>query len=194
MKLEPGTAAWLAVLAAGVALWVWLLNAPEQTPAMTHGEPTLEHSDRLLAWPLARIAVIDFAQDGRTVHIEQAGPVGTQAWHYGHDAPAGDDSERAPTARFLDAHLAMFAAARIERSFALDPDTLADYGLAAPAFTVRIQLDARAPPARELAVGARTPDGFGQYVHIEPDSRIVTVPAYHVTNLTELLAGPPAIR
>lgn len=194
MKPVSGTVGWFAVLVAGVALWAWLLNEPAPTPLVMHGDPALAPGDRLLAWPLARVAAIELARDGRRVRIEQAGPAGTQVWHYANDLPSAEPGADTGPARFLDTHLAMFAAARIERSFALVPDALADYGLAEPAFTVRIQLDGRAAPARELAIGARTPDGFGQYVRIEPDSRIVSVPAYHVSNLGELLDVPAASR
>ncbi len=67
MKPASGVTGWLVLLVAGVALWVWLLNEP--APFMMHADPMLEHSDRLLAWPLARIAAIDLARDGRGSEI-----------------------------------------------------------------------------------------------------------------------------
>jgi hypothetical protein len=177
-RMSRPAVAWSCVLLAGLALWAWLLAGQRLASSPAPASPAAALEERLLAWPLAEVAAVEVAQGSARVRIERSG----EAWRMTDRATGATSS-----AQDLAARLAMFSAARIERSFPVAADALAEYGVGARALTVRIFLAASGAPARELRFGARTPDGFGQYAWLRESARMVTVPAYHAANLAALL-------
>jgi hypothetical protein len=175
---------WLGALAAGIALWSGLALTPA-APPMAQTPATAAPSDRLLAWPLAELAALDIEHAGRRARIERAANL--IDWRYAEGAPSAMDAQQ--STRFLRAHLDMFSAARIERRFPLAA-AQAEYGFEGSTFRLRLFSATGHASPRELRFGARTPDGFGQYVALAHTQEVAIVPAYHVANLAELVGTP----
>jgi Domain of unknown function (DUF4340) len=183
MDLDPApemnrrTVFWLGVCACGLALW-WLM-ARNAGPISPH-EIEISAADRLLAWPLERLSTLEFGQPLNRQRIVRLPP---KEWRYQHKASNQE------TMDFIAPRLRMFSAARIERSFTAPPSAFTEYGITGQSAEFNIYIDDASVPVRSLRVGNRTPDGFGQYVLLEEEQRIVTVPAYHIENLAALAAG-----
>lgn len=185
--MNTRTSFWLAVFIGGLALWVYLLadGGEERISPASAGEAALD--DRLLAWPLARLTSLEFIGARGSRRIERAG--GTWQYARATDAPEALPAAGAATA-FIVEHLTMLSAARIERTFPVAPAALQEYGIASAGERVLLYVDGQAAPVRTLHIGKRTPDGFGQYVLLDPLGHIVIVPAYHIDNLAALADGP----
>lgn len=172
------TVFWLSVWVCGLALW-WMLARDHADP-IASGESEVSAPDRLLAWPLERLSALEFGQPIDRERIVRGPDAG---WRY------RNRESNQETMDFIAPRLRMFAAARIERSFTAPPSAFAEYGINEQSAEFQIYIDDASAPARSLRIGKRTPDGFGQYVLLEEEQRIVTVPAYHIENLAALTAG-----
>ncbi len=191
--MSARTAFWSIVLACGLALWGYLFTgaAPDvDLSTMEIESRDSTRADRLLRWPLARLTAIEFGSPASMPRVERDGT----AWRYA-DVVATGVAAAAPAdvSAFIDQHLNMFGAARIERSFTAAPAAFADYGISSSGQGIQLYVDRQARPACTLRIGKRTPDSFGQYVLIEPEQRVVIVPAYHIDNLAALAAGPQPV-
>ena len=85
----------------------------------------------------------------------------------------------------------MFAAATVERRFVPGDAGIAPYGVDdhAPRILVALQPATTKPLA--WRVGARTPDGFGQYLLDERRGEVLVLPAYQIEHLERLLLPQP---
>jgi|GEM_PF-3375608 hypothetical protein len=168
------------VFAGGLVLggYVWFGDAGRHESVARH------RIDRLLLPDgIETLTTITFRRGDSKVLIERM----AGGWVYVGGQPCCATSN-ADSSSFIDARVRMLSTARIERDFSLAAIQPKHYGIDAK--SVRIELAFLQPEERSwiLAIGGRTPDGFGQYLHFEGTERIITLPAYHIDNLLRLYA------
>jgi hypothetical protein len=172
---------WVVVLISGLSLGGYLLWFDEP------GEPSRHKHDlipALFEGGSARLSAIELQLSHGKVRVER----GADGWAYVEGCD-GFDLVGSTAARFIAARVQILAAARVERSFAADNLDLESFGLAPSAMQVTLYFSADETPALTLSVGARTADGFGQYLLSHPGERIITLPAYQIDNLVRLAQG-----
>lgn len=172
---------WVVVLISGLSLGGYLLWFDEPGDARRHER---DLNPALIEGGVARLSAIELKLTGANVRIEPR----ANGWAY-VEGGDGFDLAGSAAAAFIAARVQMLAAARVERSFAADNLELASFGMTPSAMQVALYFTNNAAPALTLIVGARTADGFGQYLLTRPGGRIITLPAYQIDNLARLLQG-----
>ena len=193
---------------------VWLLLG-----ALTVGIGALEWTDHLrarsgggggpadprllLPVPLSELGAIEIADAGR-VHRFERDPTGAWFYHGAHGVAEGahtHDPDPARAERIAKAFGAL-GRARAERDFPLGKDGAA-YGVASPELVILVYRPGQSQPLVQYAVGHVAPDTVSRYVTAVGHPVVVTIPAYQIDNLRELIrtvaaapeppraAGPP---
>jgi hypothetical protein len=176
---------------------VWLLLG-----ALTVGIGALEWADhlrarsggagpadprRLLPVPLSEVGAIEIADAGR-VHRFERDATGAWFYHGAHDAAEGahtHDPDPARAERIARA-LAALDRARAERDFPLGKDGAA-YGVTSPELVILVYRPGQSQPLVQYAVGHVAPDTVSRYVTAVGHPVVVTIPAYQIDNLRELI-------
>lgn len=91
-----------------------------------------------------------------------------------------------------EAYLSLFSQARADRSLpGTEEDTDDSYGLATPLLRITVTGHEAKLLAR-LAVGARTPDGYGRYVRLASRNAVLIVPDYQFREAIKATGGEAA--
>lgn len=185
------TLGWSLLLVAGVAATVLQLRDPAPAePASGHAhDDASARPQRLYAWDVEQARTLALAADGRERRFERQ----------------ADGRWREPGARDgqpeldVQAYLAMLSQARVDRELARQgttaPTALADYGLAPPRLLLQVRGADGAELAR-LAVGQRTPDGYGRYALAPQRDGVLVIAHYQFGAALQALgvADPAAPR
>ncbi|HYD67969.1 DUF4340 domain-containing protein [Azospirillum sp.] len=180
---------WGAVLLAGVAASVYAVRDGGDAH---HADEHAEAVEYLVAVP--DVAAVELLHAGRLARFDRTGeghwflhpdahshaPGDARADHAHAVAP--ESSERIGKA------LGLFARARIERPVGTAEDR-ARFGLTFPDLVVAVFAPGKPRAALTLEVGDVAPDGLSRYVLIVERGTVVTIPNYHIANLTGLLKG-----
>jgi hypothetical protein len=89
-------------------------------------------------------------------------------------------------ARQIETGFAMFSRTRMERQLPLDKGGQ-EYGVAAPQTLILIYRPKELQPLAQFAVGDVAPDAVSRYVLVVGSSNVVTIPAYQIDSLLELV-------
>lgn len=194
-RVPVAAAAWLGVLALGLAAVVWQAAQPVAAPERDADDIA---AAPLVTAPLAQWSAVELlGSDG--LHRFERDPSGRWLRHAdaaGESADHRHEAEAAAAERIATVFGA-FSRAGIERRIAVaEPAQLAAYGLDRPPLIVMIRgLEGR--PVLTLEVGQLAPDGLSRYVRLPRDGSVLTIPNYQVDGLLGLTraassAGAPA--
>jgi hypothetical protein len=175
-------ALWVLLLLGGVVLTLYLVQLD--------GEQSVHAADVAKSVALfensgVELSALEINVQDTTVRVER----GESGWFYALRPPT-KAVLTAVEANFIAERLRMFGATRLERSFPLAEHAPASYGFETPAMQVKLFLNGAAEATQHFTAGKRTPDGFGQYLLLEPRVRVVVVAAYQIENLARLTHGP----
>lgn len=182
------TALWTALLLAGVAASGYALLGDRAVHEDEHGEAV----DYLVPVPPAEMAAVELLKAGQLTRFDRAGD-GSWFLHpdaQGHAAGLGAGHAHAgppEAAERIARAFAMFSRARVERRIGPAGEERKRFGLLFPDLVVAVYVAGKAQPAFGLEVGDLAPDGLSRYVLVAGSGVVVTIPNYHVTNLTALL-------
>lgn len=167
------TVVWLALLALGIALSAVQLASNDHHHAhrahAAHGHDHGNHHkpQRIFSWEPEQAHTLTLrAADGREQSFVRTGG----EWR-------GPNSAAEENALEPSEYLALLSQARKDREFTPEAETLGSFGLEPALLQVRIE-DGAGTVLADLAVGARTPDGFGRYVRVLMDGPVLIVPNY----------------
>jgi hypothetical protein len=178
MRESVRTVGWTALLVLGVGLAVMQLDhdrgqhqAHAAQDGHDHGEQ--HRPQRLFSWePEEAHVLVLRGRDGPERRFVR----GEHGWRA---EGSGPPAVTAPGGGAFDPgqYVALLSQARKDREFAAAKDALESFDLAPAIFRVRVKDGAGAVLA-DVAVGARTPDGFGRYVQPEGEANVLIVPNY----------------
>jgi len=179
---------WGVVLAAAVAASAYAVR--DEHAAHEHEEAV----DLLVPLPPERMAAVELLKAGQLTRFDRAED---GAWFLhpdaqGHAAAARAGHAHAGTpedAERIAKAFAMFSRARVERRIGPAGEERRRFGLLFPDLVVAVYEVGRVQPALSLEIGDLAPDGLSRYVLVAGSGVVVTIPNYHVANLTALLAG-----
>lgn len=167
------TAVWALLLLLGGVLSVLQLRGDDahfHPPHASHGHDHGEQHrpQRIFSWEVEQArALILTAQDGSEQRFSQS----SQGWVPSTQTPGLDDFD-------VQGYLALLSQARRDREFTPEEGELNAFGLAPAKLQVRV-LDEKGEVLADLAVGTRSPDGFGRYVRmLTDDLHVMIVPNY----------------
>lgn len=185
------TAGWTALLVAGCVATALQLRdpSPAQPQRDPHGHDNeASRPQRLYAWDERDAAALRLRspQGERRWRVAPNG-----AWAVAEASPP-DDNTTDPPARPAGAFdpaamLALLSQARVDR--ALDTVATAEHGLVPPQLHLEVDAADGRPLAR-LAVGARTPDGYGRYVQVPGREAVLVVPHYQFAAALAVMEAP----
>lgn len=181
------TALWSALLLAGVAATVVQLRdpAPSHPEADPHGhDHEASRPQRLFAWESEQAESLVLAAPGIPGRERRFQRQPDGRWQEHPAAVGAPDFDPA-------AYLAMLSQARVDRSLAAAPEALPGFGLEPPHMTLEVSGRAGAPLAR-LAVGVRTPDGYGRYLLSPQREGVLIIPHYQFGSALQALGVPDA--
>lgn len=185
-----GTLWWSAVLLAGVAASVVQLRdpAPAQPEADPHGhDHESARPKRLFAWEGEQAEALQLSAPGAAGRERRFERGREGRWQEPAARPGAPDFDPA-------AFLAMLSQARVDRELPAAPEALPGFGLAPPLLTLQLSGPQGAEMAR-LAVGTRTPDGYGRYVRAPQREGVLIIPHYQFAAALQALglqdAGAP---
>jgi len=185
------TVVWLllGLLTVGIGALEWTDHLRARSGGAGPADPRL-----LLPVPLSELGAIEIADAGRVHRFERDA---TDAWFYhgAHGVTEGvhtHDPDPARAERIARAFAAL-GRARAERDFPLGRDG-ATYGVASPELVILVYRPGQSQPLAQYAVGHVAPDTVSRYVTVVGHPVVVTIPAYQIDNLRELIrtmGGPP---
>ena len=137
--------------------------------------------------PLGELGAIEIADAGRLHRFERDA---TGAWFYhgahgGAEGPHQHDPDPARADRIARA-FAAFGRTRVERDSPLGRDGAA-YGVSAPELVILVYRPGQSQPLVQYAVGHLAPDTVSRYVTVVGHPVVVTIPAYQIDNLRDLI-------
>jgi hypothetical protein len=187
-------AVWLVLL---VLLAAILLTEYSRRPRRdTEGEAD-PRARMLLPVPLEQVGAIEVAHAG-AVHRFERDEKGVWFYHGAHaasDATHGHTADPA-MARQIETGFAMFSRTRMERQLPLDKGGQ-EYGVATPQTLILVYRPKELQPLAQFAVGDVAPDAVSRYVLVVGSSNVVTIPAYQIDGLLELIkaaeSGPKPV-
>jgi hypothetical protein len=164
------TIVWLALLGLGIGLSTAQLgDTALTTPAVHagHHHGNQHEPQRIFFWA---------PHDVQTLVLKATGG---QEQKFIRDSPGKWTSteNRDASAFDVEAYVSLLSRARIDREFPADEEALGSFGLAPAQFRILV-LDSEGAVLANLAVGERTPDGFGRYVQVPTDTNILIIPNY----------------
>ena len=188
------TVVWLlvGVLAVGIGALEWTDHLRAKSGGADPADPRL-----LLPVPLAEIGAIEIADAGM-VHRFERDATGAWFYHGAHGVAEGahtHDPDPARAERIAQAFAAL-GRARAERDFPLGRDG-ATYGVTSPELVILVYRPGQSQPLVQYAVGHVAPDTVSRYVTVVGHPVVVTIPAYQIDNLRDLIRtmggapGPP---
>ena len=172
----------LGVLTVGIGALEWTDHLRARSGAGGSADPRL-----LLPVPLGELGAIEFADAGR-VHRFERDATGAWFYHGAHGVAEGahtHDPDPARAERIAQAFAAL-GRARTERDFPLGRDG-ATYGVASPELVILVYRPGQSQPLMQYAVGHVAPDTVSRYVTVVGHPVVVTIPAYQIDNLRELI-------
>lgn len=175
---------WGMVLLAAVAASLFALRDDHAgRGAAAHDDEAVEF---LVPVPPDGMAAVDLLKAGQLTRFERAED---GAWFLHSDAQGHGHAGTPEAAERIAQAFAMFSRARVERRIGAAGDERKRFGLLFPDLVVAVYVAGKAQPAFSLEVGDIAPDGLSRYALVSGSGVVVTIPNYHVTNLTALLAG-----
>lgn len=178
------TVVWLllGLLTVGIAVVEWTDHLRARSGGAGTADPRL-----LLPVPLAALGAIEIADVGM-VHRFERDATGAWFYHGAHGVAEGahsHDPDPARAERIAKAFAAL-GRARAERDFPLDRDGAA-YGITAPELVILVYRPGQSQPLIQYAVGHVAPDTVSRYVAVVGRPVVVTIPAYQIDNLRDLV-------
>ena len=172
----------LGVVALGIGALEWTDRLRATSGRAGGPDPRL-----LLPVPLGELGAIEIADAGRLHRFERDA---TGAWFYhgahgGAEGPHRHDPDPARADRIARA-FAAFGRTRVERDFPLGRDGAA-YGVSAPELVILVYRPGQSQPLVQYAVGHLAPDTVSRYVTVVGHPVVVTIPAYQIDNLRDLV-------
>jgi hypothetical protein len=172
----------LGVVALGIGALEWTDRLRATSGSAGGPDPRL-----LLPVPLSELGAIEIADAGRLHRFERDA---TGAWFYhgahgGAEGPHRHDPDPARADRIARA-FAAFGRTRVERDFPLGRDGAA-YGVSAPELVILVYRPGQSQPLVQYAVGHLAPDTVSRYVMVVGHPVVVTIPAYQIDNLRDLV-------
>jgi hypothetical protein len=178
------TVVWLllGMLTVGIGALEWTDHLRARSGGAGTADPRL-----LLPVPLSELGAIEIADAGR-VHRFERDATGAWFYHGTHglaEGPHTHDPDPARAERIARAFAAL-GRARAERDFPLGRDG-ATYGVASPELVILVYRPGQSQPLAQYAVGHVAPDTVSRYVTVVGHPVVVTIPAYQIDNLRELI-------
>jgi hypothetical protein len=180
---------WGFVLLAAIAVSVYAVRDED---AGHHADEHAEAVEYLVS--VGDVAAVELLHAGRLFRFDRTGD---GQWFLHPDAhshaPGADRADHAhavapESSERIAKALGLFARARIERPVGAADDR-ARFGLTFPDLVVAVFAPGKPRAALTLEVGDVAPDGLSRYVLIVERGAVVTIPNYHIANLTGLLKG-----
>jgi hypothetical protein len=172
----------LGVLTVGIGALEWTDHRRARSGGAGSADPRL-----LLPVPLSELGAIEIADAGR-VHRFERDATGAWFYHGAHgvaESAHTHDPDPARAERIARAFAAL-GRARAERDFPLGRDGAA-YGVASPELVILVYRPGQSQPLVQYAVGHVAPDTVSRYVTVVGHPVVVTIPAYQIDNLRELI-------
>ena len=178
------TVVWLllGLLTVGIGALEWTDHLRARSGGAGPADPRL-----LLPVPLSELGAIEIADAGR-VHRFERDATGAWFYHGAHGVTEGvhtHDPDPARAERIARAFAAL-GRARAERDFPLARDG-ATYGVASPELVILVYRPGQSQPLAQYAVGHVAPDTVSRYVTVVGHPVVVTIPAYQIDNLRDLV-------
>ncbi len=180
---------WGLLLMGAVAVSVHAVRDEGRDSVHDEGEAAAEP---LVPLPAEELAAIEVLKSGRLSRFDRT-PEGQWFLHpdeHSHALGGAEHVHTAPpesSARIAQA-FAMFGRARIERQVGTVGEDRKRFGLVFPDLVVSVFTAGRPRPVLTLEVGDLAPDGLSRYVLAVERGAVMTIPDYHIANLTALLS------
>jgi uncharacterized protein DUF4340 len=172
----------LGALTVGIGALEWTDHLRARSGGADPADPRL-----LLPVPPGELGAIEIADAGR-VHRFERDATGAWFYHGAHGVAEGahtHDPDPARAERIARAFAAL-GRARAERDFPLGRDA-ATYGVASPELVILVYRPGQSQPLAQYAVGHVAPDTASRYVTVVGRPVVMTIPAYQIDNLRELI-------
>lgn len=172
----------LGLLTVGIGALEWTDHLRARSGGAGPADPRL-----LLPVPPSELRAIEIADAGR-VHRFERDAKGAWFYHGAHGVAEGAHTHDPDPARAerIERAFAALGRARAERDFRLGRDG-ATYGLASPELVILVYRPGQSQPLAQYAVGHVAPDTASRYVTVVGRPVVVTIPAYQIDNLRELI-------
>jgi len=178
------TVVWLLLgaLTVGIGALEWADHLRARSGGDGPADPRL-----LLPVPPSELGAIEIADAGR-VHRFERDATGAWFYHGAHGVAEGAHTHDPDPARaeHIERAFSALGRARAERDFPLGRDG-ATYGVASPELVILVYRPGQSQPLAQYAVGHVAPDTASRYVTVVGRPVVMTIPAYQIDNLRELI-------